>query len=279
VSVGRVVSGLYKPRQTVLLVFTGVVAYLKACELGFDPLHFLIYALSTTLAVAGTTGVNMYFDRDIDSVMERTRRRYALPLGLITPSKALTYSLLMVAAGLILALALNFWVFLAGLLGFLIDILLYTVLLKRRTPRNVVRGGVAGGMPAFGGWAAIKGPAAECLVFTALIAFWSMTHIWLLASYFHDDYRRAGVPMLPVVIGERKGVIAALLTLTLAEACLLVLQLMGVMALGGVLITIPMYVLVVAAGMKAVLGEREKVWLSFKLASIYLAVAFIALFI
>jgi len=94
----------------------------------------------------------MYFDRDIDSVMERTRHRYALPLGLVDPGKALIASLALVTIGLVLVAHLNFWVFLAGFLGFAIDIFLYTVLLKRRTFLSVVVRGFAGGMPAFGGW-------------------------------------------------------------------------------------------------------------------------------
>lgn len=139
----KTLSGLFKPRQSFFLVLSGMIAYLKACELRPDPVRFSTFILSTALAVLGTTGVNMYLDRDIDSIMERTRRRYAIPLGLVDPDAALTVSLALAVSGLALAAHLGFWVLLAGLLGFTIDIFFYTALLKRRTFLSVVVGGFA----------------------------------------------------------------------------------------------------------------------------------------
>ncbi len=273
------ITGLFKPRQTLFLVLSGAAAYLKACELRPNFIDLLFFTLSTALTVAGTTGVNMYFDRDIDSIMERTRHRYALPLGLLDPGKALAISLALVAMGLTLAAYLNFWVFLAGFLGFAIDIFLYTVLLKRRTFLSVVIGGFAGGMPALGGWSAVRGLSEEGFLFTLLIAFWSMTHIWLLAAYYKDDYRKAGIPMLPVIVGERKGVIAALLTLTLAELCVIAMYAMGVISVIGLVLTVIAYTALMMIGTSAVRGDRNRIWLSFKAASAYLGTVILGLIV
>jgi len=200
---------LFKPRQTALLVATGVLGYLIASGGGFGASLYLIL-LALVLAVAGTTGLNMYFDREVDSAMFRTKRR-PIPSGRISPRAALLFSLPFLFGGITLAFSVNS---LAGLFvaaGSFIDLALYTILLKRKTALNIVVGSLAGGMPAVAGYAA-SASRVDLLGFSLLllVSLWSMAHIWLIASYYVEDYRRAGVPMLPVLHGIRKSVLSSL---------------------------------------------------------------------
>lgn len=216
---------LFKPRQTALLVATGVLGYLIASGGSFETGLYLIL-LALVLAVAGTTGLNMYFDRDIDSAMFRTRKR-PIPSGRISPRVALLFSLPFLFGGITLAFSVNS---LAGLFvaaGSFIDLALYTILLKRKTSLNIAVGSLAGGMPAVAGYAAsASGIDLLGLSLLLLVSLWSMAHIWLIASYYVEDYRRAGVPMLPVLHGIRKSVLLSLGILLAMNLTLLSLRLL-----------------------------------------------------
>ncbi len=194
---------LLKPRVIQLVVFTGVVGLLLA------PGHLNpVLALTTVLCIAvgaGASGaINMWYDRDIDAVMRRTAKR-PIPAGRISPNGALGFGVILAvssvlvlylatntAAAAILALSIGFYVF------------VYTMWLKRRTPQNIVIGGAAGAFPPLIGWAAVTGSVDVLpLLMFAIIFFWTPPHFWALSLYAHDDYARAGVPMLPVVSGAR----------------------------------------------------------------------------
>jgi protoheme IX farnesyltransferase len=217
---------LLKLKQTSLLLFTAIAAYYAA------PGHFSLWVLSLLLvseflAIGGTTAVNMYFDRDIDAKMNRTKWR-PLPAGRIKHSYALIYGSMIYAAGLVLSINVNWLLFLTILLGFVFDIFVYTLYFKRRTFLNVIFGGMAGGMPAMGGWLAKTGffePGAV-LAF-ALVFLWIPMHIWFLSIYYLDDYRASGVPMLPVVVGERRTAKYVIATLFLLEMVVVVMYLLN----------------------------------------------------
>lgn len=134
-------------------------------------------------------------------------------------------------------------------------------------------------MPALGGWSAVRGPGEGGLMFTLLIASWSMTHIWLLAAYYKDDYRKASIPMPPAVVGERKGVMAALITLTFAELCIIAMHVMGVISMAGFALTIFAYAMFMIVGISAIGGDRSRIWLSFKIASVYLGAVILGLIV
>jgi protoheme IX farnesyltransferase len=147
----------------------------------------------------------MWYDRDIDAVMRRTAKR-PIPDGRITPPGALAFGVwLSVGSVLVMWVATNLVAaaVLAGSIGFYVFI--YTMWLKRRTPQNIVIGGAAGAFPPVIGWAAVTGDVTlvPVLMF-AIIFFWTPPHFWALSLWAHDDYARAGVPMLPVTAGARE---------------------------------------------------------------------------
>jgi len=146
----------------------------------------------------------MWYDRDIDAVMNRTKNR-ALPSGRIAPDDALGFAVIMsILAVMMMGLVTN-WVA-AGLLAFasFFYTVIYTMWLKRRTPQNIVIGGAAGAFPPMIGWAMVTGDVtAQSLLLFLIIFFWTPPHFWALALFANADYQKAGIPMLPVVSGAR----------------------------------------------------------------------------
>lgn len=201
----RAYAELFKLKQTFLLAYSGVFGYFIAAGLDIDPYVLGTFVLAAVLSIAGTTGINMYFDRDIDAVMVRTSDR-PLPKQRISEREALIVSGILVILGVAVGFTVNFWVGIAVFLGFLIDIAVYTVLLKRRTPWSVALGAIAGGMPIFGGYMAYTGgPDIKAIFLLGIISLWAIAHIWFIATYFVEDYAKANVPMLPVVVGAKRS--------------------------------------------------------------------------
>jgi protoheme IX farnesyltransferase len=192
---------ILKPRVMSLVVFTGLVGMVMAPT----PMHPAI-ALTAVLCIAVAAGaagaMNMWYERDIDALMTRTMNR-PLPAGRMEPGAALGFGVVL-AVGAVTVMALAVGHLAAGLLAASIAFYLfvYTMWLKRRTPQNIVIGGAAGAFPPVIGWAAATGEVSwASLALFAIIFFWTPPHFWALALYRHDDYARAGVPMLPVVAG------------------------------------------------------------------------------
>ncbi|MEJ0062484.1 MAG: heme o synthase [Alphaproteobacteria bacterium] len=194
---------LLKPRVMSLVVFTGVVGMALAPG-HIHPVLGLIAILCIAMASGGSGAVNMWYDRDIDAVMQRTAGR-PIPSGKIAPHEAIEIgSMLILASVGLMGLATN-WAA-AALLGFAAAfyIFVYTMGLKRRTPQNIVIGGAAGAFPPMIGWVAVTGDVSWMpVILFLLIFFWTPPHFWALALYRSGDYARAGVPMLPVVAGAR----------------------------------------------------------------------------
>lgn len=194
---------LLKPRVMSLVVFSGFAGMWVAP--GFDKMHPLLIIVSIiTLALgAGAAGaINMWYDRDIDQIMKRTQSR-PVPAGRVEPSEALSFALFMtVAAVLTMGVALN-WVA-AGILAFatFFYAVIYTMWLKRYTPQNIVIGGAAGAFPPMIGWACVTGDVTlmPILLFT-IIFLWTPPHFWALSLFACEDYKKAGIPMLPAVAG------------------------------------------------------------------------------
>jgi protoheme IX farnesyltransferase len=202
---------LLKPRVMSLVVFTGVVG-LALAPGHIHPVQAVIAVLCIAVGSGAAGAINMWYERDIDALMRRTRDR-PLPAGRMMPGEALGFGITLAAAAvLVMAIALNVVaaVLLAAAIGFYVFI--YTIGLKRRTPQNIVIGGAAGAFPPVIGWAAVTGDVGwPALVLFALIFFWTPPHFWALALYRTDDYAKAGIPMLPVVAGERATRIQILL--------------------------------------------------------------------
>jgi len=195
---------LLKPRVMSLVVFSGLAGLLLAPGT-LHPILAIVSVLCIAVGSGAAGAINMWYDRDIDAVMERTKLR-PIPDGRIAPGDALGFGIVLavgsvvvmgltvsIPAALILTVAILFYVF------------VYTIWLKRRTPQNIVIGGASGAFPPMIGWASVTGSISiESIVLFALIFFWTPPHFWSLALYRAGDYEKAGVPMLPVVAGKRE---------------------------------------------------------------------------
>ncbi|MBU3685257.1 MAG: protoheme IX farnesyltransferase [Mycobacterium sp.] len=196
---------LTKPRVIELLLVTTIPAMLLADRGHVDLVLILSTLFGGMLAAGGANTLNCVADADIDKVMKRTAGR-PLARAVVPRSHALVF-------GLALSVGSFFWLWwttnllsahlAAATIAFYV--LVYTLLLKRRTPQNVVWGGAAGCMPVMIGWSAVTGTIGwQALVMFAVIFFWTPPHTWALAMRYKDDYRAAGIPMLPVVATERQ---------------------------------------------------------------------------
>ncbi len=221
-----ILLSIFKPSQTALLVLTGMLGYFIASR-GRVTSTLPLVSFALLLAVSGTTGLNMFFDRDIDSLMFRTEDR-ALPSEQMSPNTAFVISVVLVIPGVLLAARINLLCGLSVFAGFITDLFLYTVLLKRRTLFSVSVGGIAGGMPALAGYVAYSGRLdGLSLSLVLIIVLWSMAHIWLISSYYVEDYEMAAVPMLPVIVGVKKGVITSSVIVLLINVVVLGIYLTG----------------------------------------------------
>lgn len=193
---------LTKPRIIELLLITTVPAMVLAAG-GWPGWALVVNTLvGGTLSAGGANALNNWFDRDIDEVMRRTRRR-PLPRHQVEPAQALAFGVVLGVAGFIwLWIAANWLAAVISTAALLFYVLVYTAGLKRRSVQNIVIGGAAGAAPALVGWAAVRGDLAlPAWVLFAIVFYWTPPHFWALAVRYQDDYAAAGVPMLPVVQG------------------------------------------------------------------------------
>jgi protoheme IX farnesyltransferase len=214
---------LTKPRVVQLIVFCALIGMLLATP-GLPDWHLALGGVvGIWLVAAAAAAFNCLVEQRIDSKMARTSWR-ATATGELTARQALVFSaLLALAGGAILWFEVNpltMWLTLATFIGYAI---VYTMLLKPLTPQNIVIGGASGAMPPVLGWAAIRGDVgAEALILCLIIFLWTPPHFWALALYRAEDYRRAGLPMLPVTHGsEFTRLHVFLYTLVLFAATLL----------------------------------------------------------
>jgi len=194
---------LTKPKVQSLLLLTTVCTM----EIAGDPSIGLI-ALTVVggyLSAGGAGAVNHWYDRDIDGQMARTADR-PVPSGRVAPRAALIYGCVLSALSfLLLTTTVNVLAASLALCGFLGYVFVYTMWLKRLTPQNIVIGGAAGAFPPLVGWAAVTGGLGGMpLYLFAIVFFWTPPHFWALSLLMKDEYAKVGVPMLPVVRGERE---------------------------------------------------------------------------
>jgi protoheme IX farnesyltransferase len=195
---------LLKPRVMSLVIFTGLAGIIAAPGHIHPTIAFV--ALMCIAVGAGAAGaLNMWYERDIDALMERTRDR-PLPAGRMEPGAALGFgSVLAVGSVSLMALGVNWVAAVLLALTILFYVFVYTIWLKPRTPQNIVIGGAAGALAPAVGWAAVTGGIdAGALALFLIVFMWTPPHFWALALYKRGEYDRAGIPMLPVVAGERE---------------------------------------------------------------------------
>jgi protoheme IX farnesyltransferase len=194
---------LTKPKVQTLLLFTTVTTM----EIAGDPSvgRIALTCLGGYLSAGGAGAVNHWYDRDIDAQMRRTASR-PIPSGRVSPRAALAYGFALSAASFVLmSLTLNLLAASLALSGFVGYVGVYTVWLKRRSAHNIVIGGAAGAVPPLVGWAATRGSLSWTAVYLfAIVFYWTPPHFWALSLLMKDEYARVGVPMMPVVRGERE---------------------------------------------------------------------------
>lgn len=267
---------LFKPGVVLLLLWNALVAEFIAAR-GFPTFAQIAWlALVGALSAGGAAALNHYFDRDIDARMKRTRTR-PLPSGKISqPSQVLRIGIANIALSIPVALHLNSAVLLWSSLGAFTYIVVYTLWLKRRHPINIVVGGAAGSFAVLTGWAAINPQlSATPLLLGSLLFLWTPLHFWAFAIVRADDYRAAGVPMLPTVIGDARTarwiMAHTLMILVMSALLYFAAALHWVYALaalvGGLML--------LRANLKLLRDPTTKLaWQSYKLSNFYLALVF-----
>ena len=194
---------LLKPRVMSLVVFTGFAGLVVAPG-EIHPLIGAVAVLCIAVGAGASGAINMWYDRDIETVMNRTCGR-PIPRGAVSPDAALSFGgVLAVLSVTMMGIGVNWTA--AGLLAFTIFfyVVIYTMWLKRRTPQNIVIGGAAGAFPPMIGWAAVTGDISLASISLFLLIFmWTPPHFWALSLFREGDYAKAGVPMMPVVAGQR----------------------------------------------------------------------------
>jgi protoheme IX farnesyltransferase len=205
---------LMKPHVIWLLVLSAIVGYIAAAP-SINLVKLVELTVVGFLSTGGSAAFNMYYERDIDSLMTRTMRR-PIPSGRVNPQGALSFSMAISLIGFALSYVwLGVWVTLMVALGWFFYVVLYTIMLKRRTWLNIVIGGFAGNVALLSGWVMAKPIDTEAILLSMVIYLWIPAHIWSLAYYARDDYRRANVPMLPAVVSEEVSVrVISILNLT-----------------------------------------------------------------
>ncbi|MFQ5554013.1 MAG: heme o synthase [Acidimicrobiia bacterium] len=194
---------LTKPRIIELLLVTTLPAMIVAAG-GWPGTGLAIATLAGgALSAGGANTINQVADRDIDAIMRRTRSR-PLPTGRVSPQAALVFGVLLGLAGFaVLWTTSNLLAASLSTAGLLFYVFVYTLVLKRSTPQNIVIGGAAGAVPALVGWAAVTGSLSLApWVMFAVVFLWTPPHFWALALRYREDYEVAGVPMLPATAGE-----------------------------------------------------------------------------
>jgi protoheme IX farnesyltransferase len=231
---------LAKPRIIPLLLVPTAAAMLIANRLQPVPTEelirlFVLTLAGGTLASGGAHVFNSYLDRDLDATMRRTRAR-PFPRGRVGTAPALAFgTALSAAAVLLLGFTVNWLAALLALAGNLFYVLVYSLWLKRATPQNIVIGGAAGAVPPLVGWAALTNQVGlPAVLLFAIIFFWTPAHFWALALVREEDYKAAGIPMLPVIAGAeftRQRIVLYAVLLTVAALLLYVTRSMGVLYL------------------------------------------------
>ncbi|HZY47044.1 MAG TPA: heme o synthase [Candidatus Bathyarchaeia archaeon] len=272
---------LTKPKIVFLLDFTALMAFLVATW-NINVVNLLAVLVAGTLSSGGAGALNCYLDRDIDQNMGRTRQR-PIPKGEVAPLNALMFGLALVVVGVgISLLLLSLWASLFIFLGAAIYVVIYTQWLKRRTSLNIVLGGSAGSCAPLAGWAAATGnvSAVAPWLMALLVFVWTPSHFWSLALRASKDYTKAGIPMLPVVVGDKKAaqyialntfllVPSSLIFVPLGTFGIIYLAIAGALGLGMIILDLKL----------AFNPTKAQAWTAFKFSSPYLAIVFLAMFI
>ncbi len=272
---------LTKPRIVALLDFTALAAFLVAGS-HIDWLKLVTVLVAGTLASGGAGALNCYLDRDLDQSMKRTSQR-PIPKGEITPGKALVFGLVMLGGGVLVSiLVLPALASLFIFLGAAIYVLFYTKWLKPRTTLNIVLGGSAGSCAPLAGWAAATGQLASPVpwLMALLVFVWTPSHFWGLAIRAVGDYSKAGIPMLPAVVGEKRAAQYIALNTFLLVPLSLVFVPLGLFGIIYLLVALVLGLWLLVTDLRLAFNPtKAQAWTAFKVSSPYLAIIFLAMII
>ncbi len=273
-----------KPRVASLLIFSGAMSGLTALRMGLSKPSFLglpfldvfiLTLIALTLGIFGTNAITCYIDKDIDSLMERTRKR-PIPSGRIKPAvKALYYGLILSILALIVLSTLNLYAGIWSVFGLIDSAIIYNYLTKRKTSWNIILGAPAGGAPVLIVWSAITGQPFHFvpLLLAVSIVLWTPIHIWSLAIKYSKDYSSVGVPMLPVKIDFKKVARCMASTSLLFPVLSTLLGIVGGFQLVFYFVMYGLNAVIVFLAFKLILNPSHRnAWVLFKFTSPYLAV-------
>ena len=266
-----------KPSTVALLVFTCIGSMVAAGWVGgLSPGAWLMALIAITAGCAAADTLTCYIDRDIDALMDRTKGRPLPGKRISPPEKALVWGLFLATLAMVLSFLINplaaLWMF-AGLFD---NVVIYSLLAKRRSCTNILLGSLSGGMPALFGWAAVQGNVTWTAgLISLLVITWTPNHIWNLAIRYREDYTRANVPMLPVVTNLRRAVNLIVMSVAFMVAESLLLGVAG--RFGAIYFSVA-----ILGGLVSLEGHvylclrptERNAWLMFKLSSLYLALLF-----
>ena len=268
-----------KPKIWILLAFTAFGGFVVASGKEMPWITGIVMLLAVILGSAGANTLTNYIDRDIDAVMNRTKLR-PLPTHRISPaSRALIFGLILSVISLLLAASLNLLSFIFLLLGIFDNVIIYSRIMKRRSPLNIIMGGFSGGMPVLIGYVAVTNEVTIfSLLLAAIVVIWTPTHIWSLALHSKEDYAKVNVPMLPVVVKEKTAVriiaIASILMVVFSLVIPLYYSLGSTYFISAAILGVAMLVLNLWLFLKP---TKEISWIVFKASSPYLGLIFTAL--
>tara|TARA_B100001013_G_C24612227_1_gene443683 strand:+ start:765 stop:1646 length:882 start_codon:yes stop_codon:yes gene_type:complete len=273
---------LSKPQIMYLLVFTAIATMIVNKGFSNSIIDLVIIAIAVGFGSAGSSALTGYIDRDIDQIMNRTKNR-VVPTGKIKPVNSVIYGLIISSLSLIIAYIINPLCAIFMFIGIFDNVVIYSILLKRRHSSNIILGGISGGMPVLIGYSAITTPETSWLtavLMSALVIIWIPAHIWSLALYFKEEYQKVNVPMLTVVTDEKLSIryiaIASIITVIFTLALyfigvfgIIYLILAGI--IGGIMLILNIQLLVAPT--------RKRAWTIFKYSSPYLYIIFMVMII
>ena len=271
---------LFKLKICILITFSAIVGLVLTSPGNVSLRTVLILIITTILASGSASAFNHYYDMDIDAVMDRTKGRPLPTRSIINPNNVLMISVVLFISGIILAaLLLNYVAALHLALGAVFYGVIYTVLLKRRTWTNIIIGGLAGSFAVLAGGASANPEfCLPPLLLAVVLFFWTPSHFWSFAIAQKDDYRKAGIPMLPVIAGNSKTAWYILINTIFLLASSFMLSVYGTL---GTLYTV---VAVIAGGYFIFRNiqllrnpSKEVAWRNFRDSIIYLKVIFLAI--
>lgn len=273
---------LFKLRICSLITFSAIVGLLAGQTHGFNLTKFIALIFATMLASAGASAFNHYFDSDIDAVMARTRSRPLPTGGAIAGRTVLVISILLFAASIAVSLkALNYMAALHLALGAFVYAVVYTAWLKRKSWANIIVGGLAGSFAVLaGGASAAPEFCLPPILLAVVMFFWTPSHFWSFAIFHKEEYEKAGVPMLPVVIGDKKTALYVLLNTVLLAASSLVPFIMGYSGYIYLAAAVGCGAYFIYWNVRLALNpSKETAWKNFKISMGYLGILFTAVIV